>query len=57
MLCMHVMIHWMLDVIVTFQNGAKQTLGMLDAMVTFQDGADLEPTNNLFSLCTAACCL
>ena len=38
----------MLDVNVTFQNGAKQTLGMLDAIVTFQDGVDLEPTDNLF---------
>ena len=34
----------MLDVMVTFHNDAKQTLGMLDAIVTLQDGADLEPT-------------
>ena len=38
----------MLDIIVTFENGAKQTVGMLNAIRTFQDGADLEPTNNLF---------
>ena len=28
----------MLDTIVTFQNGVKQTLGMLDIIVTFQNG-------------------
>ena len=38
----------MLDVIVTFSNGAKQTLGLLDAAVTFRDGADLELTDNIF---------
>ena len=27
-----------LDVIVTFQNGAKKTLGMLEVVVSFQDG-------------------
>lgn len=38
-----------LDVIVTFQNGANQTLSLLVAIVTFPDGVDLEPTDNLFS--------
>ena len=39
----------MLDVFVTFQNGANLTLHMLDTIVTFQDGPDLEPTDNLSS--------
>lgn len=33
----------------TFQHGAKQTLGLLDAIVTFQGSTELEPTDNLFS--------
>lgn len=38
-----------MDTIVRFQHGTKQTLGMLNVIVTFQDGADLELAHTINS--------